>query len=216
MRSFLLNTIAVLMLATTGLAQNALGRYQSLAQTAPTSAIIEVVLVNAPGINDKTSKMEIAYQLRITNESTFYDALHQGKFNAGSEERVGELVREDSVKKPLRYLKDRKVIFRIPLRAEIRERLRNQPKDRVKLTAASATAENIRLSRAQEKAAQVFLFYSTFNIYDARLKRNIIIPISRTWTFTNYPQAWFEITIEINGDGGYRVNTPLPAKVRSD
>lgn len=217
MRSCLLNAIAILLLATSGLSQDARGWQQSPSQKAPTSAIIEVALVNAPGIDDESSKLEIAYQLRITNESTFYDALHQGKFTPGSEERVGELVREASVvKKPLRLLKNRKVVFRIPLRPEIRERLRNQPKDRIKLTAASANSENIRLSREQEKSAQVFLFYSTLNVYDARLKRNIIIPVWRTWKFKDYPEARFEIIIEIDSDGGYRVTTPLPTKARSE
>jgi hypothetical protein len=216
MRSFLLNAIAILLLATNGLSQNARGRQQSLSEKAPTSAIIEVALVNAPGINDESSKLEIAYQLRITNESTFYEALNQGKFKPGSEERVGELVREASVvKKPLRSLKNREVVFRIPLRPEIRERLRNQPKDRINLRAASANSENIRLSREQEKSAQVFLFYSTLNVYDASLKRNIIIPVWRTWMFNNYPEARFEIIIEISSDGGYRVTTPLPTKARS-
>jgi hypothetical protein len=100
------------------------------------------------------------------------------------------------------------------LSSEIRERLRNQPQERIKLTAASANAENIRLSREQEKTAQVFLFYSTLNLYDARLQRNIILAIWRTWMFNAYPEARFEIILEINGDGGYKVSTPLPTKAR--
>src|SRR2546429_7900146 len=78
-------------------------------QEIPKVATVRITLVNAPGINDAGSRWEIAYELRIINQADDWKAWKQGKFKAGSEERVGELIKEGSVKETLRSPANRQV-----------------------------------------------------------------------------------------------------------
>lgn len=187
-------------------------------QEVPKSATVEIVLLSAPGIDDEGSKWEIAYEFRIineaANEAAFFEARKQGK-PQGTEVRVGELIKEADVKKPLRSPENHKFVFQIPFSPEIQERLRSQPKERVKIAPGPITPETIKPSREQEIKFQIFKFYSVINIYDARLKKNIIIPVPQEWDFANYPDARFGFTIEINDDGSYCWKTTLPANTRS-
>ena len=77
------------------------------------------------------------------------------------------------------------------------------------------TPEINKLLQEQEIKFQIFKFYSVLNIYDAKLKKNIMIPVSQEWDFANYPDARFGFKIEINSDGGYSWKTSLPANRRS-
>lgn len=185
-------------------------------QEVPKTATVEIILLRAPGINHKGSRWEIAYEFRIANQITLWEAWKQRKLKGAGEERVGELIKEGTIKKTFRSSENQKVLFHIPLSPEIQERLRNQPRDLVKITPGNITPEDIKHSREQETKTQIFLFYPVINIYDAKLKKNIIIPASRTWGFGGYPQARFEIRVEINDDGSYSVNSSLPTKKRSD
>lgn len=185
-----------------------------ISQEIPKMAVVEITLLRAPGINDGGSRWEIAYEFRIASEAALWEAGKQGKFKAGSEERVGELIKGGGVKKMFRSPDNRRVVFQIPFGSEIQERLRNQPRDRVKIRPGRISPEDIKLSKEQEMRAQAFLFYSVIEIYDAKLKKTIMIPASRTWDFDTYPQARFEIKVEINNDGSYSVNSSLPTKVR--
>jgi hypothetical protein len=187
-----------------------------VSQEIPKTATVEIVLLRAPGISDEGSRWEIAYEFRIADQATRWQAWKQRKLKTGSGERVGELIKEGVVKKTLRSQENRKVLFRIPLSPEIQERLRNHPRDWVKITPGKITPEDIKLSREQEMKAQAFLFYSVINIYDAKLKKTIMISYPQSWDFGSYPQARFEIKVEINSDGSYRVNSSLPTKTRSD
>ncbi|MBA2732236.1 MAG: hypothetical protein H0U54_05035 [Acidobacteria bacterium] len=209
-----LSLTAILFLAASSTPSNQRVRVP-VSQEIPKAATVEIVLVNAPGINDEGSKWEITYEFRIINQAAEWQAWKQGKFKAGSGERVGELIKEGTVKETLRSPANRKVVLKIPFSPKILERLRNQPRERIKTTPGQITPEEIKLLKEQETEFQVFLFYPVINIYDAKLKKNFIIPASRTWAFEEYPQARFEMTVEINDDGTYRVKSSWPPKTRA-
>lgn len=188
--------------AINGIAQERLTSRRSEAQKTPNVVAIKFTLLNSPGITDEGSRWETAYELRIANEEAYYEASRQGKFKGGSQERVGELIAQGSfTRKLLRLLKNRSIVLQVPLTRQIRERLKNQPKDRVKLTAATATADNIRLSREHEKKGQVFFFYSIANIYDAKLKKNVVVPINRIWMFGWHRDGEFKLEFEVTENG---------------
>jgi hypothetical protein len=187
---------------------------QSPSQEVPKAATVEVVLLSAPGINDEGSQWEIAYEFRITNEAALWEA-HKQEKSQGVEVRVGELIREADVKKNVRSPENHKFVFQIPFSPEIQERLRNQPKEGVKSTPGPITPETIKLQREREMKVQVFQFYSVINIYDAKLRKNIVIPVSQSWDFANYRDARFGFKVEINDDASCRWKTSLPAKTRA-
>jgi hypothetical protein len=188
----------------------------AVSQEIPKTATVEIILLTAPGIDNVESHWEIAYEFRIATEAMLWQAWKQGNLRSGNQERVGELIKEDTFKEMLRSPENRKAIFRIPLSAEIQGRLRNQPRAPFKIASGQITPEVVKLSREYEMKAQVFAFYPTINIYDAKLKKNIIIFYPQTWDFYNYPQARFEIKVEINGDGTYNVYSSLPTRKPSD
>src|SRR5947209_742961 len=198
-----LSVAAILFLAASSAPSNLL-KSAPAAQETPKTAIVKVI-VNAPGIGIEGSRWEIAYELRIANEITLWEAWKQRKSNGGSEQRVGELIKEGSFRESLRSTGNHEAVFRIPLSAEVQERLRNQPRERVKYTSGNITPEEIQLLKEQEIKSQIFLFYPIINIYDAKMKKNFIIPASRSWSFDEHPDVQFEIKIEINDDGSYSI-----------
>jgi hypothetical protein len=185
------------------------------AREVPKLATIEVVLLTAPGIDDEGSKWEIAYEFRITNEAAneaaFFAARRQGK----PEGRVGELIKDADVRKPLRSADNHKFVFEIPLSPEIQARLRNQPREHLKIAPGPITLESYQVSKEQAAQFQIFKFYSVIIIYDARLKKNILIPVDQEWTFAKYPDARFGFKIEIDSDGGASWKTNRPANSTS-
>jgi hypothetical protein len=184
----------------------------------PKAAIVEIVLLRAPGIDDEGSQWEIAYELRMTtaaaSEAAYFEARKRGK-SQGADARVGELIKAADLRKPLRSPENHKFVFQIPLSAEIQERLRNQPKERATTAPGPRSAEMDKLLQEQETRFQIFNFYSVINIFDARLKKNIIISVPQSWDYANYPDARFGFTIEINSDGSYRWKTSSPAKTHA-
>lgn len=174
----------------------------------PRSAVVEIVLLKAPGLNVAGSKWEIAYEFRITNETSLWT--ERAKFNGTSKERVGDLLKQGTVKNPLESQSGQKLHVEIPFTTETLARLRNQPTTRINLTSATTTAKNVKLTQEQELKSQVFLFYSVVSVYDAKLKKTLTIPVSRVWDFEDFPEAKFEIRIEIEGENSYRVNSSLP------
>lgn len=145
------------------------------------------------------------------NEAAFFAARRQGK----PEGRVGELIKDADVRKPLRSLQNHKFVFEIPFSPEIQERLRNQPREHLKIAPGPITPESYQASKAQDTQFQVFKFYSVINIFDARLKKNILIPVDQEWTFAKYPDARFGFKIEIDSDGGASWKTNRPANSTS-
>jgi hypothetical protein len=211
--TLLFSCVGVLLLAGNTLPQKPKG--QPPAPKIPTAATIEIVLLTAPGIDDEGSKWEIAYELRIinegANEAAYFEARKQGK----PEVRVGELIKEADVRKPLRPPENHKFVFEIPLSPEIQERLRNQPREHLQIAPGPITPESYKASREQDALFQIFKFYSVINVYDARLKKNILIPVDQNWSFAKYPNARFGFKIEIDSDGGASWKTSQPANSTS-
>ncbi len=171
----------------------------------PRLATVEILLLKAPGLKVTGSKWEVAYEFRITNEATLWT--EREKFRDASKERVGDLLKQATAKSSLESMRGQKLLLEIPFTAETLERLRNQPTSRIKLTAATMTPENVKLSQEQELKSQAFLFYSVVSVYDARLKKTLTIPVSRVWDFANFAEARFEVKIEINDDGSFNVKS---------
>jgi len=176
----------------------------------PRSVNIEILLLKAPGLNVSGSSWEIAYEFRITNALSRWT--ERKKFKGASHERAGDLIKEGDVKKMLQARDNQNIVFQIPLGPEIQQRLKDQPRELVKVTSGSITPEQIRLSREQEEKSQVFLFYSVISIRDAKLRKTLTIPVNRIWDFVDYPEAKFQIRIEINNDGSYSVDSRDPKK----
>ncbi|MGZ5435824.1 MAG: hypothetical protein ACXWID_13800 [Pyrinomonadaceae bacterium] len=179
----------------------------------PKAASVQIILVKAPGIDDEGSRWEISYEFRIANEITLWQS--RKDFKAGSQKRVGELIKEGAIKESLRPAAKRRIVFQIPFSAEIQARLKDQPTQRVNFTGGQMSPDDIKRLKEQELRSQVFLFYPIISIYDAKLKKNFIIPAPRSWDFEAYPDARFTIKIEINNDGSYKVDSSLPTKKRS-
>ncbi|SRR6266404_419519 len=91
----------------------------------PRSAIVEIFLLKAPGLNVIGSKWEVAYEFRITNEAALWT--EREKFKGTSNERVGDLLKQATAKNSLESIRGQKVLLEIPFTAETLERLRNQP-----------------------------------------------------------------------------------------
>jgi hypothetical protein len=210
-RAFSLSLAAILFLAPGSLALT-LDADSLTSQEVPKAARIEIVLLNAPGSNNHQSNWEISYEFRIANDSMLWEAWQERKVKGGREQRVGDLIKNGVVKKNIRSPEDRKLTFEIPLSPEIRKRLSNQPRGSITPTSEKTTPANIMLSREQEMKSQSFQFYSVINIYDGKLKKTLVIPASFSWPVAKYPQAQFQIKVEINSDSSYSVNTTLPLK----
>lgn len=199
-------TLAAILFLAVGSVPGKLRASMKASQEIPKTATVKVVLLNAPGINDEGSRWEIAYELRLANEITLWKAWKQGQVDGGSEQRVGDFIKEGVFRQSLRSPKNREAVFHIPFSPEIQEKLRNQPRERVKdFQGRPRTPEEIKQLKEQEIKSQVFMFYEVIKVYDARLKKNFIIPASRSWAFDDHPDAQFEIKIEINSDGSYNI-----------
>jgi hypothetical protein len=191
--------VGVLLLAGNALPQKPKG--QPPAPEIPTAATIEIVLLTSPGINDEGSQWEIAYEFRVSNEAAIEAAYFEARKQGKPQGRVGELIKEADVKTPLHSRANHKFVFEIPLSAEIQARLRNQPREHLKTASGAITPEGYKVEKEQQTQFQVFNFYSVINIYDAKLKKNILIPVNQEWSFARYPDARFGFKIEINSDG---------------
>ena len=181
---------------------------QSAAKEIPGAATVEVTLLKAPGLNLAESNWEIAYEFRITNELSLWT--ERKKFDGQSTERVGDLIKQDTVSKSLDSPAGQRLQLQIPFNESTLARLRNQPTSLLKLTSANMTEENIKLNHENEVKSQVFLFYSVIRLYDAKLKKTFVMPVRRVWDFGAFPDARFEISIEINGVDSYSVKSSSP------
>jgi hypothetical protein len=190
--------LAVLLLAAPGFSQRT-EKASAPARSIPTSATIEIVLVDAPGINDEASRWEINYKFGMIT-----DALALEAHKRGDEDRIGELIKQGSIKQPLKPTENRKIILQFPLSAEIQELLKDQSPmpDQANMT--------LEQSRDYERHAQNFRFHSIVEIYDARLQRKVFLAIGNTWSYFTFPDARFEIKIQIDAKGDYSVKYPRP------
>jgi hypothetical protein len=64
--------------------------------------------------------------------------------------------------------------------------------------------------REHERRAQNFVFRSIVEIYDARLQRKVFLQLRGAWPYVAFPDARFEITIQVDANGYYKVKYPRP------
>jgi hypothetical protein len=160
-------------------------------QKVPESATVSVRLLKAPGLNLPGSKWEISYEFRIIPESSVWS--ERAKLKEGSTERAGDLIKQATVAKSLSSSVGQNVSLDIPFTSKILNKLKNQPKDR---RAPGADAKS-----------QIFLFYAIIIVRDAKLKKTLTMPVTRVWDYANFPDAVFEVNVEINNDESFSVKS---------
>jgi hypothetical protein len=161
-------------------------------QKVPRSATVMIRLLKAPGLNLPGSKWEIAYELRMLPESRIFQ--ERAKLNESSTEHAGDLIKKATLAKSLDSSIGQTLLLEIPFDAPTLDKLKNQPVDRV-----PPGEEDVKF--------QVFVFYSVISVHDARLKKTLTIPVSRIWDFANFPEARFDVNLEINDDESYNVRS---------
>lgn len=184
---------------------------------APQTAVVKFSLLDLPGLQNAESKWEVSYELRIISEKEKYEAIKSGKLKQmESEEKIGILIDKGSfTKKDLLDKENRQSSVTILLSEEIRERLRNQPQNRINPAASNYDEASIKKMKEDEAKAQVFLLYANAIVYDGKLKKNVVAPLSRIISFTQCPDASFEMTLKLNNDGFYSSNLILPTSKTS-
>jgi len=139
----------------------------SSAQTAtpdhiPTSAIIEITLNKAPGLGMPETKWDVSYELRLATEADLWEASQSGKLKSDTE-RLGDLLKQGNAAQTAASPGGETLVLEIPFDKPAQERLKNQPKTRINLTAGSVTAENIQRLKTT-RAAKVLLTRLTTSI----------------------------------------------------
>lgn len=164
----------------------------------PKEATVFIELLDLPGIKDTNSKWEMSYELRVIDRKSSFEAIQSGKlkFMEIDGEKVGDIIAKGSFKKQnLSQAANRKVSLTIPFDENIREKLKNQ-----------------------SKTPRQFLFYASALVFDGKLKKNIVVPLSWVWNYEFYPDAKFGMNFKVEEDtteGGYAysTNTFLPEKL---
>jgi hypothetical protein len=160
-------------------------------QKVPRAGTVTLRLLKAPGLNLPGSKWDIAYELRMLPESRIFQ--ERAKLNEGSTEHAGDLIKKATLGKSLDSSIGQTLLLNIPFDAPTLDKLKNQPKQRV--------------ISIEDPRSQIFVFYSVIVIHDAKLKKTLTIPVTRVWDFANFPDARFEINVEINDDASFYVKS---------
>jgi len=168
----------------------------------PSSAVIRITLDKAPGLGMPETKWDVSYELRLTTEADLWTASRSGKLKSETE-RIGDLVKQGTTAQAVASPDEKALVIEIPFDKPTQERLKNQPNSRFNMTASTVTAENIERLKVQERRSQVFMLYTVVNVHDTKLKKRVVIPISRGWDFANHRDARFNISIEISDDSTY-------------
>lgn len=178
----------------------------------PKTTTVKFSLLDLPGVKDDASKWEISYELRLITEKERYEAGKKDKLKQmENNEKLGVLVSKGNfAKSVLSESRNREVVFNTSISKEIQERLRNEPKNRVNLGEVKLTDEVIKKSKEDEAKAQVFLLYANAIVYDAKLRKNVIVPLSRILPFARHPKANFEMTLRVTENGNYISDVVLP------
>ncbi|MGI8668226.1 MAG: hypothetical protein ACR2J3_00065 [Aridibacter sp.] len=164
----------------------------------PKEATIVINFLGLPGKDNLKSNWEVSYELRIIDRKSETEAVKAGrlKYMSSEEEKIGDFILKNSFRKTnLSQTENRQVVLKIPLDEKIRAKLKN----------------------AQE-LKQTFLFYGSALVFDAKLKKNIIIPLSWIWRYELYPEANFGMEFKIEENSGdsdytYMRNTFVPEKL---
>jgi hypothetical protein len=167
-------------------------------QPVPTSATIEIALVAAPGITAYESHWQAAYEIGIASDAAIWDA-HKRTESANLQ--VGEIIKQGSFNESLRKPAHRRVVLKFSFSPEIQARLKDQSPGSANPNMTTAQ------SRELETRRQNLMFRSVVEIYDGKLKKNIIVPISTSRSLFNFPGDPLQITIQIGAAGDYIWNS---------
>lgn len=178
----------------------------------PENAIIRIDLIGLPGINYAKSKWEVSYELRIISEKEQNESFEKLR-HMNDSERIGSLVGKGSfVKTNLSNPENLTNISSLPLSVEIRERLKNQPPKKINQNDLKVLENTIKKSQEESSNRIIFLLYANILVYDAKLKKNIIVPMSWIMPYERHPNAEFLMNFEITADGGYNRAIDFPGK----
>lgn len=169
-----------------------------LTEKTPKEALIVINFLDLPGKKNLKSKWEFSYQLRIIDGKSSVEATKAGRLSSMTIEgdKLGDLIDKGSFSKiNLSQSKNRQVFLKIPLDEKTREKLKNN--------------ENLR---------QDFLFYGSALVYDGKLKKNIVVPLSWVWNYEIYADAKFGMEFKIQetegeDDYSYSTGTFTPKKL---
>ncbi len=179
------------------------------------NAKIKITLLDLPGTNLEKSKWELAYEIRIITDKELFAAMTNGKLDLDADHKIGEFVAKNSiVKTSLANKENREVILTIPLDQKIRAKL---VADLENLTQFNAVKDKVtpELLSARQMKTQSFIMYGNILVYDAKLKKNIIVSFDWVLPFTRFshlPGVNFEMTFEIKEDGDFSKKVVLPAR----
>ncbi len=185
------------------------------------NATIKITLLDLPGVNLEKSKWEFAYELRFTNRKEISDATTNGRLeDLNAIPKLGEFIVKDSfTKNNLSKKENREVVLTIPLNKKIQEKLADDLESLTKSENPVAQNKNTRESLTERQMkTQYFVMYANILVYDAKLKKNIIVPFD--WLlpysrFAHLPGANFEMTFEVKEGGDFAKSVVLPEKLKN-
>ncbi len=182
------------------------------------AATIKITLLDLPGVNLEKSKWELAYELRIASEKELFDAMTNGRLNLDPEKKLGEFVAKSSfTKSALSKKENREAFLTIPLDAKIQERLASEL-EMLNKSAAPTDKSTPEARSERQLKAQHFLMYANILVYDAKLKKTIVIPFDWGFPFArfaHFPGAIFQMTFQIKENGEYARSMVLPEKTKN-
>lgn len=186
----------------------------------PKAATIKITLLDLPGVNLEKSKWELAYELRIIDEKEMGEAMVNGRLDLDADKKIGEFLGKGSfTKSSLSKKENREVILTVPLDEKVQKKLADDLESQIKLDALIALNKHTAASLAERRMkTQQFVMYANALIYDAKLKKNIIVPFNWVLSFTRFtrvPNASFETTLQIKENGDFEKRWILPERPKN-
>jgi hypothetical protein len=183
------------------------------------AATIKITLLDLPGVNLEKSKWEVAYELRIITRKELYGVMVNGRLNLDADKKIGEFIAKDSFTKNILSKKEnREVILTVPLDDKIQKKLADELESISKSNAAAPNGDSSEPAAERGTKTQVFVMYAKALVYDAKLKKNIIVPFN--WLlpfarFAHFPGANFQTTFQIKENGEFAKSIVLPEKTKN-
>lgn len=182
------------------------------------AATIKITLLDLPGANLEKSKWEIAYELRIITRKELDAAVVDGRLNLDADKKIGEFIAKGSfIKNALSKKENREAILTVPLDEKIQKKLADELE--IINKPGAAPNDNSLESQAERRVkAQTFVMYANVLVYDAKLKKNILVPFN--WLlpfarFAHFPGANFQMTFQITENGEFAKSVVLPEKTKN-
>jgi hypothetical protein len=182
------------------------------------AATLKITLLDLPGLNLEKSKWELAYELRIASEKELFDAMTNGRLDLNPDKKLGEFVAKSSfTKNALSKKENREAFLTIPLDAKIQEKLATEL-EMLNKSAAAPNKNTPEALRERQLKTQHFLMYANILVYDAKLKKTIVIPFDWGFPFArfaHFPGANFQMTFQIKENGDVTKSIVLPEKTKN-